>query len=243
MIINTGDLQLERALQNLSRLFENDAVEFWQNRFVRVRRMPGASKIFKRIADAPHKAQLRDYLAEIKYCLIFSGLEFLVEIEPFGKIGPDLQISRDKHNAYVEITRFRQIYQGPLESTPSDCRPLPYGDPTRDTNKAYDKILKKFRQVVNGESIIAIWNDEKDLEEIEVKQAVYSLHKDAMRANIQLPTGLSFVLYGSDWIILDGNKQLHCFPLRTIHEPHQLKWISELEASTVKEVIERALSQ
>ena len=76
--------------------------------------MPRSNRVFARIAAASDKEQLEDYLAEVRYALIFCGLGFEVTIEPGGNKGPDLSISRDGHSAVVEIMRFRKVYSGSL---------------------------------------------------------------------------------------------------------------------------------
>ena len=151
--------------------------------------MLDANRKFRRIADAPNIEQLGDCLAEILYALIFAGLEFRVEIEPLGEEGPDLRISRDWKSAIVEIMHFRQIYPGPPKLSVSDEDAIlgTYGNPSRDIRKSIQKILKKISQVGNDESIIAIWNDDKDLEEIEVRHAINDLRDEATQHIQSLP--------------------------------------------------------
>jgi len=227
---------MEKALENVSRLLGRDTAQFWRNRFERVRQMPGASREFKRIANTPDKGQIGDYLAEIRYALVFAGLGFQIEIEPLGKNGPDFRISRDGHTAFLEVARFRLIHPGPPKISLSDKEFLDdtfllesYGDPARDLMKAFDKIEGKFRQIGDKEAIIAIWNDDEDLEEIEMEQ-VPDLFREAAKDR-PLPKGLSFVLYGSN--CLRKHQQLYCFPLQEPGEPHQANWRSELESSLV----------
>ena len=200
--------------------------------------MQRASKVFTRIASAPDREQLEDYLNEIQYALIFMGVGFQVEFEPSGSKGPDLGIVRDGQRVIVEIMRFRKIYPGPPVFYRSDGNLIlpEYGNPLRDIRKASDKILSKFTQVGNQQGVIAIWNDDEDLEEGETEMAVRNIRNDGGIRS--LPNGLLFVLYGSKWI---GNKQLHCFPVRHLDQPYQT-WRTELEMATVAEHIRRALS-
>lgn len=240
---------MEKALQNIKRLLGEKAALLWRSRLERIQQMPGAGRKFKRIATAPDKEQLDDYLAEIRYGLIFAGLGFQVEAEPLGKKGPDFRIVRDNHSTFLEVTRFRTIHPGPPPISLSDKDFVDntllleeYGNPARDVTKAFDKIMDKLRQVGDKESIIAIWNDEGDLEDLEVENAV-ALLLEAAQQIISPPSGLSFVLYGSNWIWIRSNKQLYCFPLRTQLEPHQEIWKRELEQSHVNKLIQRALDQ
>ena len=47
-----------------------------------------------------------------------------------------------------------------------------HGNPPRDIRKAAEKIRAKFPQIGSEQAIIAIWNDEEELEELEVEAAV-----------------------------------------------------------------------
>ncbi len=66
----------DKALQKVSQLLTERETQLWQNRLEQVRQMPGASLKFRRIANAPDREQLYDYLAEIRYALVFAGIGF-----------------------------------------------------------------------------------------------------------------------------------------------------------------------
>lgn len=234
---------MDRALRKVSQLLHETRVPMAQMYLRAIEQISGANRIFKRIASASSVEELEDYLVEIQYLLIFAGLEFQVEIEPYGKQGPDLGISRDGRQAVVEIMRFRKVYPGPPEFDLSDEKDTlsEYGDPPRDIRKAFDKILTKLSQVGNSESIIAIWNDDEDMEEVEVRTAVADLRDNADRKIFPLSSGLLFVLYGSKWVRTGDGKQLYCFPLRHLEQPHQINWLRELESSNVDTLIQKAL--
>lgn len=236
-----------KALQTASQFGNDYDIPYLQNLFERIQQMPGASRLFLRIASVSDKEQLDDYFAEIVYALVFAGLGFQVEIEPFGRKGPDLRVSRDGHQAVVEITRFRKIYPGPPEFDISDedeeSELSDYGNVHRDVRKSFEKLLSKFSQVGDKQSIIAIWNDDGDLEEGEVKTAVNTLCNDAERGILSFPRRLLFVLYGSPWVRTIDHKQLYCFPLRHPDQQDQITWQREFERFTVREYIQRALTQ
>jgi hypothetical protein len=122
--------------------------------------------------------------------LIFAGLHFDVQIEPLGRRGPDLKVSRDNHEAFVEVTRFRKVSSGPppLDLSDENLVLQVYGNPLRDIQKTFDKLVAKFRQVQDAQAIIAIWNDDGDLEELEVQAAVVNLWEDASSGILQLPS-------------------------------------------------------
>jgi hypothetical protein len=227
---------LKKAKHNLFLLLERNEAQLWESRLERVQQLPGVSSTFKRIAAAPNRDQLCDYLAEIRYALVFIGLGFKVQIEPLGKKGPDLEISRDGHSAVVEVKRFRQVDLDPPKISLSDKEFLddtfllePCGDPERDIKKIKCRIKDKFSQVGNRESIIAVWND--DEKDIETKDAVSWLRNDVAQMRDSLPPDLLFVIYGSDW--QRPQQQFYCFSLRILRTP-QLNWMQELESSFVR---------
>jgi hypothetical protein len=237
---------MDKALQKVAEFNNQDqyAVQWIQAELERIQQMPGASRLFRRIASASDKEQLDDYLAEVRYVLIFAGLEFHVEIGPFGSKGADLGISRDGQSASVEVMRFRKVYPGPpiLDLENDDLLLPEYGNPPRDIRKAAEKIQARFSQIGNEQAIIAIWNDEEELEELEVATAVNFMRQDAYRNVLALPDGLLFILYGSNAKHEGGQKQLYCFPLRYPIQSYQVAWQQELDSSLVYTLIRRALS-
>ena len=238
---------MDKALQKVSKFYVKDkhAVQVLQKHFELIQELPGANKLFKRIASASDKEQLDDYLAEALYVLVFAGLGFQVEIEPFGNKGPDLRITRDSQQAVVEIMRFRKVYSGiPVLDFSGGITPLPeYGNLRRDIRKAFEKIQAKFDQVGEEDSVIAIWNDEEELEDIEVEWAVRDIRNDASRNLLSLPNGLQFVLYASKWVRAGDNKQIYCFPIQYNSQPQITSWQRELNTSTINELVHRALVQ
>jgi hypothetical protein len=231
---------MDKALAHLHNIFGAQVAEWHAQYFKRIQAIPNAKSVFDRISSTSDKEQIEDYLAEIRFALIFLGLRFEVTFEPFGKQGPDLQVKRDNHQMIVEVMRFRKVYPGPsalnLEDENLDL-PI-YGNPPRDVRKSFEKILSKFRQVNGQYSIIAIWNDDEDLEEVEVRTAANEISNDVGNDILSIPHGLLFILYGSKWI--GRNKQLHCFPFRILEEPY-CKWKTELENQIVSSIIYNAV--
>ena len=191
---------LDKAFEKISTFLGESGSCYYGKQFQIVQQMEGGDKIFGRIASSTNKEELEDYLVEIRYSLIFKGLGFQVTVEPLGGKGPDLKIFRDNHQAIVEIMHFRQIYPGPRELNLNNAHfILPdYGNPERDIRKASDKIISKFRQISMTEqkSIIAIWSNEGDLDDSEVRNAVHNIEEDVSMGVISVPSNLSFVLYG-----------------------------------------------
>jgi len=211
----------------------------------RLNRMSGANRLFKRIAYARDVQQLDDCRAEILYALMFAGLAFDVAIEPEGAEGPDLSVCRDGHSAAVEVTRFRKMHQGPLTATPADMPEiLPvYGDPLRDVRKVREKVTSKFRQLREGTGIVAIWNDDGNLEELEARQGVGEIARDAATGVLSVPPNVFLVTYASERTNVSQKlQQVYCFGLRAECPDYQRRWSRELESSSVQQLLRQALS-
>jgi hypothetical protein len=162
---------ITRVLRRGSEFYDTTNFPWFQHLFGRVQRTPRSHPLLKRLSSASDKEQFDDYLAEVIYVLLFIGAGFEVEIGPFSGKGPDLSVKRDGHQAVVEITRLRKMFSGPREFNTCDLELPDYGNPKRDIRKAFKKILSKFRQVGDDPSIIAIWNDDGDLDEVHVEMA------------------------------------------------------------------------
>jgi len=211
----------------------------------RLQQMPGASRLLKRLASSSDKEQFLDYFAELRYALVFAGLQFQVEIEPLGRKGPDLRISRDGQQSVVEVTRFREIYPGPptVDLDSHDFLLAEYGNIERDTKKSSEKIRGKFRQIKAQDAIIALWNDDGDLDELVIKETMSVFLDDAKQVAVSIPEVLAFVLYASPWIYIRNRQQFWCLAIPGNQKPHHEAWQRELVASTLDDLIERALSQ
>jgi len=160
-------------------------------------------------------------------------LDFTIDqIEPGVECGPDFTASRDGHAVAVEVTRFRS---NPCHPGPSRIEWGPYGNPERDEKRAHKKIVQKQRQadmLRADECVVALWNDDEDMEETEVEEAVRFWRNEARRT--QRPTTLGFVVYGSGWRRLSGS-QLHVFP--AVPCPHDEVWMRDFERGTPLDTI------
>ncbi|MBK8902248.1 MAG: hypothetical protein IPM53_13765 [Anaerolineaceae bacterium] len=237
------EMSLDKALRNATKFFGEENEKLNRLQYERIQMMPGSRQMFKRIASAPDIEQLMDYLAEVRYALVFAGLNFDVEIEPFGKKGPDLQIAKNGNRAIVEVKRFRKVYSGPPELDINNPKTMlvEYGNITRDVRKAFNIILTKFDQIGNSDAIIAVWNDDEDLDDWEVSKAVQNIRLDSKNNKLAVPSNLAFVVYGSKWIG-DQNQQLYCFPIHQRHSPYLL-WCQELDSSIVSDLVHKAIGQ
>jgi hypothetical protein len=224
-----------KAMQRIKALFgETVALEF-ENWLLRVPKWTNATALFHSLAVAADKEALLDHLATLRYGLIFGYLGFAVSFEPTGTQGPDLLITRDRISATVEVTRFRSMNPGPSvlseEKLQSDELILePYGNPCRDVPKSLRKIKEKFRQALAPHAIIAVWNDDEALEELEMSIALRNL-----RQNSALPAGLEFVIYRSRWI---SYIQLHIFPMKPQLDPVIQQWAQQIKSVNLRVAIQ-----
>lgn len=163
---------------------------------------PNGSVLLRRLAAARDIESLWDSLTELRYALVFRSIDCDVSWEPNGSAGPDLAVRSGDTTFAVEIARFRPMNEGP---PPLGEFLQVYGNPDRDVAKSITKITGKFRQISDRPAIIALWNDDEALEDLEVRVAAADLRQSAQR-----PAGLVGVVYGSKWI---GHQQLFWFSL------------------------------
>lgn len=236
---------MQRALNRTAELLDVDEASALALQLRRIRTMPRATRLFRRIASASGIDQLNDYLAELRYMLVFLALGFRVEIEPHGEKGPDLRVSRDGARAVVEVTRFRRVHPGPpaLGKDPANASLKVYGNPDRDVRKSFEKILHKLPQLARDSAIVALWNDDGDLEEFEVRDAVKGLREDASTGLFAIPPSFLFVIYASPWVRAGEGKQIWCFPVTGTIPPEMGAWCRQLEASRISALVHAAVSQ
>ncbi len=171
---------------------------------------PNGSVLLRRLAAAPDIESLWDSLAELRYALVFRSIGCDVSWEPDGRAGPDLAARSGDTTFAVEVTRFRPMNEGP---SPLGEFLQVYGNPDRDVAKSITKITGKFRQLGDRPAIIALWNDDEALEDLEVRAAAGGLRQSAQR-----PAGLVGVVYGSKWMLI-GHQQLFWFPVASETDP------------------------
>lgn len=231
---------LDKVLKQLTSL-RSAAASLYATWFVWVADVKGGNRVLGRIAAARTAEELDDYVAEIRFALIFSGLGYEVEFEPLGAKGPDLKILKSGQDAYVEVTRLRRIGPGPIVAQwPDENFELAaYGDPERDVRKSIQKLESKFGQIGNDEAIIAVWNDDGDVEELEFEEAADALRRDADHGIAALPPGLLFMVYGSEWMA--GGRHLYCYSFQSSLGRHFEGLVDELNRSFMPALIASAL--
>ena len=117
-----------------------------------------------------------------------------------------------------------------------------YGDPLCDVRKVREKVTSKFRQLREGTGIVAIWNDDGDLEELEACQGVAEIARDAVMGVLKVPPDVFLVIYASECTYCREMQQVYCFELRIECPDYQRRWAEELESSRVQQLLQQALS-
>ena len=151
------------------------------------------SRILWRLARTRDPKQGRDHLAELRYVNLFAWADLEVTVEPYGKKGPDIGVAANGRRGIIEVTRFRPVNSSLVELDDGGLTLPTYGDVGRDVRKVVDKISSKLGQLPRAPAAVAIWNDDGDLEEIEVRQAGLNLQ----RCDRRISGNLSMIIYGS----------------------------------------------
>jgi hypothetical protein len=196
----------------------------------RAREWENSDSLFGKLKTASKLERLNDYLAEMKFGIIFEDLGFKTTIVPEADgPTPDLLVARDGFNSFVEVKHFRRVPPGAPEVEKLYINSSffrKFGSPERDVMKALLRIRDKFRQVRGSEpGIIALWNDDEEMEAIEVGEAVEALIEN----DRNIPRNLLFVLFGSSWVQPDTERSLHCYPFGLDGAHVYDRWIDELE--------------
>jgi hypothetical protein len=116
-----------------------------------------------------------------------------------------------------------------------------YGDPLRDVRKVRDKVILKFRQLREGTGVVAIWNDDGDLEDLEACQGVAEIAREVATGVLSAPPDVFLVVYASELMYISRKQQVYCFELRPEYPDFLRRWARELESSTVAQLLEQAL--
>jgi hypothetical protein len=230
---------MTKAMQRIEALCDRSVASELGNWLSKTQTWASSAAFLHLLATAADKDVLLDHVATLRYGLIFRSLGFLPSFEPTGTDGPDLLISRDGISATVEVTRFRPVNPGPPiltreEYLRNDWFLEPYGDARRDVAKCLRKVKDKFRQAIAPHAVIAVWNDDEALEEVEMCIALRDLQQDPL-----LPAGLEIVVYGSWWI---GHSQLYSFPMKPQLDTPFREWAQQIESVSVPAAVNAALT-
>jgi hypothetical protein len=234
-------LSLEKTKKKLRKLLSQQAACKWIKLLPVIQTIDNIKVKLRLIENTHTPEELLDTLCELRYALIFKYLGFDVKAEPLGG-GPDFQVNRDGATIMVECMRFRHVYNGPSEESPSDqLSDGEYGDIKRDTEKVRSKIQYKYHQISDHNTIITIWNDDGDIEELEVSKARRILIEDSVKEINALPEGLIAVVYASNFKMQTSAKQIYCYELKEPTQPTH-NWLIELRKVDVDQALNQLAS-
>ena len=186
-----------------------------------VKKLKGADSLFKEALNF-NNIRMPDFLVELLFASFFYDDNYTVEIIPRSDLEktPDLLISKTAFRGIVEIKHIHKKHDGPRVVLPDESHELnileQYGDPIRDERYCRDKILEGFQQIRQFSElmdtdvmIVAIWNSDEDIEEIDMKFSISHLieEKDEFE-NMPNP---KWIVYGNQWYSLRENSKFHVF--------------------------------
>jgi hypothetical protein len=228
-----------KAMQRIEALCGSSIASKLENWLSKAQMWRNSAAFLHSLTTAADKDALLDHLATLRYSLIFRSLRFLPAFEPTGAHGPDLLVTREGISASVEVTRFRAMNPGPPTLSKEEFHRggwllEPYGNPQRDVAKSLGKVRDKFRQAIALHAMIAVWNDDEALEEIEMRMALRDLQQDP-----RLPAGLDLIVYGSSWI---GSSQLYVSAMKPHLDASIKEWAQQIESISVGAAVDTALA-
>ena len=233
------EVYIAKACITIERLLTPKEAKLWPTRLRAVANLSNGLRIVRRIISAKGLEDLRDYLAEVLYALTFVGLEFLVDVEPHGKKGPDLAVKRDGHSLLVEVSRLRLKREMPTftpEELP-DILPC-LGNPLPDVRRAYQKIHDKASQLGSEEGIIAIWNDDEILDEAHVKTAVHWLLEELRAKRLKGAEQVRLVLFHTNWISTQTHQEYFTWAVRSTETDWLAEWQKLLESARLSKLLQ-----
>ena len=232
------EVYLAKACITIERLLTPKEAKLWPARLRAVANLSNGLRIVRRIISVKGLEDLRDYLAEVLYALTFVGLDFLADVEPHGKKGPDLAVERDGHSLLVEVSRLRLKREMPTftpEELP-DILPC-LGNPLSDVRRAYQKIRDKASQLGSEEGVIAIWNDDEILDEADVQTAVRWLLEELRAKRLKGAEQVRLVLFHANWISTQTHQEYFTWALRSNESDWLVKWQKLLERAKLSELL------
>lgn len=244
-------MSIELALGTVKSLLPSWGADHALAMLGRIASMSGGDHTLRYLANSTDQEQFLDRFIEALYAFVFDGLGFSVEFLPRGRSGADLRIKNPEREYHAEVSRFRHRYPGPPELPEGfltdDHYTLPsYGDPVRDSRKAYQKLLDEIAQLPQADSIVAIWNDDGDMEDLEVRSAVAQLRGDLRRQLMPKLRWVKFVVYGSEWVgcdFLNKPVQFHCLPLSASFQEKEYEWVRSLEKLTYRHLLATSIQK
>ncbi|MBJ6752677.1 hypothetical protein [Geomonas anaerohicana] len=227
----------ESLLIKLSEFLDPKPLDYWVKRIPAIMTIPGHATKFNRIEEAKSKEELADYLAELRYALIFKKLGYLVTMEPEGDKGPDLKIEKEAFVAFVEVTRFRPTPE--LQKTyeissdlADDIEVVDYASVENCIQKVYSKVTNKFNQVADFHAILAIWNDSEAIDHSDMPQAIKNIIS-IDDGSVLVPKNLNTIIFGS---FESNEKQFYCFKMKLNVDEATQSFFVEMENSRLGKI-------
>jgi hypothetical protein len=186
-----------------------------------VKKLKGADSLFKEALNF-NDIRMPDFMVELLFASFFFEEDYTVEIIPRSDLEktPDLLVSKTAFRGFVEIKHIHKKHDGPRVVLPNESPELEileqYGDSIRDERYCRDKILEGFQQIQQFSGlvdtdvmIVAIWNSDEDIEEINMKFSISNLIKE--KDEFENMPNPKWIVYGSHWYSLRENTKFHVF--------------------------------
>lgn len=225
------------VIEKLSQFLDANPAAYWTSRLDQIMTMPGYKAKFTRIKEASSKEELYDYLAEIRYALLFKNLQYGVIMEPNGDRGPDLKITKDDFVAFVEVTRFRptndpQNTYDISNSPVGELEVVKYAYVDKCIQKIYSKVIGKFIQIDDYRGILALWNDSEEIDFEDILPSIRNI-KSVEDRSVKIPDNLELIIFSS---FESSDKQFHCHKLKTESNKELIELSASVESSRLNQV-------
>jgi len=183
-----------------------------------VKQFKGAKSFFK---DALGFNDIRDFIATLIFASYFHHAECIVEFVPRSKEKtPDLFVANSEFRGFVEVKHIHKKHDGPKTALPNVLNKkkllVEYSNPLRDEKYCRDDIIKGFKQIQQFSGlkdtdvmIVAIWNSDEDLDELDMKFSIPHLIEE--KSEFENMSNPKWIVYGSDWYSLRENTKFHVF--------------------------------
>lgn len=183
-----------------------------------VSQFKGSKTFFK---DALGFENIQDCIAQLRFALYFHQNGYIIEFVPRSKEKtPDLFVTNSKLRGFVEIKHIHKKHDGPKKMQLNDSDTLEmleeYGNYTRDEKYCRDEIIEGFKQLRNSPKvqrtdwmIVAVWNADEDLEELDMKFSLNQLIKEESEFD-KIPNP-KCVIYSSGGYYPKENTKFHIF--------------------------------
>jgi hypothetical protein len=231
-----------KACDNVEKLLTAKEAELWLPRLDAVANLSNGLRIVSRAIRAKGPEDLRDCFAEVLYALTFTGLRFLVDVEPLGEKGPDLAVERNGRKVLVEVSRLRLKREMPTFAPEELPEMLPcLGNPVPDIRRAYQKICDKIPQFGSEEGILAIWNDDEVLDKAHGKTAAHWISEELRAGRLKRAEQLQIIVFHTNWISMPTQQEYFAWAVRSTEPDWLIEWRRLLESARLSDLLHTVL--